>query len=97
MSSQSGAYQDIAFSADQPSSYIVGTESEPDVSRQGFGQQPSANPDMGLRYMVPPSDDVRYVNLCFGSHFSWSGIYTLPQASLNYSSHKTLLALLSRV
>ncbi|KAF7857911.1 hypothetical protein EAF04_009269 [Stromatinia cepivora] len=61
MCSQSGNIQDLAAYSGHSSSCIVGSEPEPDSSsRQEFVHPPSGPSDMGMRYMIPAPDDVRY-------------------------------------
>jgi hypothetical protein len=63
MSTQSGNIQDLnAYPGLQSSSFIIGSDAEPDSTfRNEFTQQqPPAPSGMGLRYMgIPASDDAR--------------------------------------
>jgi hypothetical protein len=63
MSPQTGNLQDLAACSGHPSSFLIGSEVEPDsLSRQEFAQHSPLPSDMGLRFMtIPVSEDAQYV------------------------------------
>jgi hypothetical protein len=67
MSSQAGNIHDSAAYSGHPSSFIIGSEADPDtLSRQEFAQPTPLPSDMGLRFVaIPVSDDAQYVHWFF--------------------------------
>lgn len=65
MTHGAGNFPEEAACIGHPSSFIIGSEGEPNsLSRQDFPQfhHPPLSPDMGLRFITSPvSDDPRYV------------------------------------
>jgi hypothetical protein len=57
MSSQPDHNQNIPAFSGHTASFIIGSDLEPEISRQEYTHNSSSSSDMGLRYMIPASED----------------------------------------